>query len=90
MSDSYSRAQTRESVESAKKWLEYESFEYESRLDTALAHTRFFATNRLLPKKKEPPPTPSSSSYEDKKVSPALCVSMCVVGCGCGKPYFRA
>ena len=34
--DSYSRAQTRESVESAKKWLEYESFEYESRLDTAL------------------------------------------------------
>ncbi len=36
MSDSYSRPQTRESVESAKKWLEYESFEYESRLDTAL------------------------------------------------------
>ncbi len=34
--DSYSRPQTRESVESAKKWLEYESFEYESRLDTAL------------------------------------------------------
>ncbi len=36
MSDSYSRPQTRESVESAKKGLEYESFEYESRLDTAL------------------------------------------------------
>ncbi len=36
MPDSYSRPQTRESVESAKKWLEYESFEYESRLDTAL------------------------------------------------------
>ncbi len=34
--DSYSRPQTRESVESAKKWLEYESFEYESRLDTPL------------------------------------------------------
>ena len=38
--DSYSRAQTRESVESAKKGLEYESFEYESRLDTALNFTR--------------------------------------------------
>ncbi len=36
MPDSYSRAQTRESVESAKNGLEYESFEYESRLDTAL------------------------------------------------------
>ncbi len=36
MSDSYSRPQTRESVESVKKRLEYESFEYESRLDTAL------------------------------------------------------
>ena len=35
--DSYSRPQTRESVESAKKCLEYESFEYESRLDTALS-----------------------------------------------------
>ena len=34
--DSYSRPQTRESVESAKNGLEYESFEYESRLDTAL------------------------------------------------------
>ena len=34
--DSYSRPQTRESVESAKKGLEYESFEYESRLDTPL------------------------------------------------------
>ncbi len=34
--DSYSRAQTRESVESAKNGLEYESFEYESRLDTPL------------------------------------------------------
>ena len=36
VSDSYSKAQTRESVESAKKGLEYESFEYESRLDTPL------------------------------------------------------
>ena len=36
MSDSYSRAQTRESVESGKNSLEYESFEYESRLDTPL------------------------------------------------------
>ena len=34
--DSYSRPQTRESVESMKKWLEYESFEYESRLDPSL------------------------------------------------------
>ncbi len=34
--DSYSRPQTRESVESGKNSLEYESFEYESRLDTAL------------------------------------------------------
>ncbi len=43
MSDSYSRPQTRESVESAKKWLEYESFEYESRLDTALVSTALTA-----------------------------------------------
>ncbi len=37
--DSYSRPETRESFESAKKWLEYESFEYESRLDTPLVGT---------------------------------------------------
>ena len=37
VSDSYSRPQTRESVESTKNWLEYESFEYESRLDPSLA-----------------------------------------------------
>ncbi len=36
VSDSYSRPQTRESVESSKNSLEYESFEYESRLDTPL------------------------------------------------------
>ena len=34
--DSYSRAQTRESIEPAKKGLKYESFEYESRLDPSL------------------------------------------------------
>ena len=38
--DSYSRPQTRESVESTKKWLEYESFEYESRLDPSLSESR--------------------------------------------------
>ncbi len=40
MPDSYSRAQTRESGESAKNGLEYESFEYESRLDTPLVERR--------------------------------------------------
>ena len=34
--DSFQTPQTRESVESTKKWLEYESFEYESRLDPSL------------------------------------------------------
>ncbi len=37
--DSYSRPQTRESVESMNKWLEYESFDYESRLDPSLVLT---------------------------------------------------
>ncbi len=46
--DSYSRAQTRESVESAKKGLEYETFEYESRLDTALAVTFSLPISTLL------------------------------------------
>ncbi len=41
VSDSYSRPQTRESVESVKKGLEYESFEYESRLDTPLILVSF-------------------------------------------------
>ena len=36
VSDSYSKVQTRGSVESGKNSLEYESFEYESRLDTPL------------------------------------------------------
>ncbi len=40
MPDSYSRPQTCESIESAKNGLEYESFEYESRLDTALVKTQ--------------------------------------------------
>ncbi len=44
MSDSYSRAQTRESVESTKKWLEYESVEYESRLDPSLQITNMVDT----------------------------------------------
>ncbi len=34
--DSFLPSWTRESVESAKNWLEYESFEYESRLDPSL------------------------------------------------------
>ncbi len=34
--DSFQTPWTRESVESTKKWLEYESFEYESRLDPSL------------------------------------------------------
>ncbi len=50
VSDSYSRPQTRESVESGKKGLEYESFEYESRLDTPLPTcARFEQSTLLLP-----------------------------------------
>ena len=48
MPDSYSRAQTRESVESKKKWLEYESFEYESRLDPSLNRRSEEETRRLV------------------------------------------
>ena len=38
--DSFQAPQTRESVESSKNGLEYESFEYESRLDPSLPPAR--------------------------------------------------
>ncbi len=49
MLDSYSRALTRESVESTKKWLQYESFEYESRPDPSLLSALSLSLSLSLP-----------------------------------------
>ncbi len=48
--DSYSRLQTRESLESGKNSLEYESFEYESGLDTPLVKRQIeIVTEKTVP-----------------------------------------